>query len=247
MSDIVKTNANLPDKIEDLAKFVLFNREKIVAVRAEIRAIDKLHLAQELREQKREEATMLSEVLLDAEVRIGELFKEMPKAIKGNQYTGKMVSNSDVTNQMTKEERINNLGFSKMQASRLETLADNKDIVEFVKAEARENGDFPTRARVFKLINYEKNQEDEDDEYERFIADGAEAYRGLTRIINLIYKYDMSEYRMDALRENFEGALRVEDSIEWIEQAKDKLTLLEVELRKTKKHKFNFRRDLYNN
>ena len=239
MSDIVKTNANLPDKIEDLAKFVLFNREKIVAVRAEIRAIDKLKLAQEIREQKREEATMLSEVLLDAEVRIGELFKQIPT------HQGKRTdlehTDSDVGMLKSKKEIILDLGFSEKQGERLETLADNKDIVEFVKAEARENGDFPTRARVFKLVDYERNQEDEDDEYEGFIADGANAYKELIRIVNMVAKYDMSEYRMDALRENFAGALRVEDSIEWIEQAKDKLTLLEVELQKPKKHKFNFK------
>lgn len=77
---IVIQNSNLPDKIEDLAKFVLVGREKLTAVRANIRAIDKLQLAEDVREQKKEEAQMLAEALLDAEVRIGDLLKQIPKA-----------------------------------------------------------------------------------------------------------------------------------------------------------------------
>lgn len=78
--EIIIRNQNLPNTIEELAKFVLVGREKLVSVRAEIRAIDKLELAEEVREQKREEAQMLAEALIDAEVRIGDLLKEIPKA-----------------------------------------------------------------------------------------------------------------------------------------------------------------------
>lgn len=77
---IIIQNQQLPDKIEDLAKFVLVGREKLTSVRAEIRAISKLELAEEVREQKREEAQMLAEALMDAEVRIGDLLKQIPKA-----------------------------------------------------------------------------------------------------------------------------------------------------------------------
>ena len=78
--EIIIRNQNLPNTIEELAIFVLVGREKLVSVRAEIRAIDKLELAEEVREQKREEAQMLAEALIDAEVRIGDLLKEIPKA-----------------------------------------------------------------------------------------------------------------------------------------------------------------------
>lgn len=77
---IVLNNSNLPANIEDLAKFILVGREKLVSVRAAIRAIDKLELAEEVREQKKEEAQMLAEALIDAEVRIGDLLKQIPKA-----------------------------------------------------------------------------------------------------------------------------------------------------------------------
>lgn len=39
MNEIVTNTANLPANIEDLSKFVLVGREKLTAVRAEIRAI----------------------------------------------------------------------------------------------------------------------------------------------------------------------------------------------------------------
>ena len=51
-----------------------------------------------------------------------------------------------------KEEILHDLGFSKMQTNRLETLADNPNFVEYFKTEARENGEFPTRARILKLV-----------------------------------------------------------------------------------------------
>ena len=82
--DLVKYQNNLPTTIEDLSKFVLVGREKLTAVRAEIKAIDKMNLAKEVREQKKEECLMLSEALLDAEVRIGDLMKEIPKQPKIN-------------------------------------------------------------------------------------------------------------------------------------------------------------------
>ena len=79
MNEIIVQTKQIPDNLPDLAAFVLVGREKLTAVRAEIRAIDKLQLAEDVRQQKRDEAFMLSEALLDAEKRIGELTKKIPK------------------------------------------------------------------------------------------------------------------------------------------------------------------------
>ena len=155
--ELIIQNNQLPNNIEDLAKFVLVGREKLVSVRASIRAIDKLELAEEVREQKREEAQMLAEALIDAEVRIGDLLKKLPKA--KNQYAG--VSGEPSTSKYKKAEE---LGFNKNQVKRFETLSNNKDIVEQVKAEARENEDIPTRTRVLQLVK-EKTKEEKDREY----------------------------------------------------------------------------------
>ena len=161
---IIIQKQNLPNTIEDLAKFVLVGREKLVSVRAEIRAINKLELAEEVREQKREEAQMLAEALIDAEVRIGDLLKEIPKdnSFKGNQYKEVKSQQCEKTIE-TKQEVITRLGFNKDQASRFETMASNKDIVEQVKAEARENEDIPTRTRVLQLVKERTKEEKEND------------------------------------------------------------------------------------
>lgn len=162
MKDLTIKQNNLPDTLEDLSNFVLVGREKLTAVRAEIRAIDKLQLAEDVREQKKEEAQMLAEALLDAEVRIGDLLKQIPKnnTFKGNQY--KEVNSHQCEKskkQETKQEVIQRLGFNKDQASRFETLSSNKDVVEQVKSEARENEDIPTRSRVLQIVKEKSEQE----------------------------------------------------------------------------------------
>lgn len=157
---IVIQNQNLPNNIEDLAKFVLVGREKLTSVRASIRAIDKLQLAEDVRAQKKEEAQMLAEALLDAEVRIGDLLKKIPKNtnFKGNQYKEVNSHQCEKTTE-TKQEVIARLGFNKDQANRFETLSSNKDVVEQVKAEARENEDIPTRSRVLQLVKQKSKEE----------------------------------------------------------------------------------------
>ena len=177
MPDITAYQENLPDNLKDLSAFVLVGREKLTAVRAEIRAIEKLELAEEVRQQKREEARMLGEALLDAEVRIGELTKRIPTKI--GQRTDLQLSNTAVTKSeeqplnsgvkrlenteillpQTKEEILADMGFGKMQVSRYETLADNKDLVEQVKAEAKETGEIPTRSKVLDLVKARKQRQ----------------------------------------------------------------------------------------
>jgi N6-adenosine-specific RNA methylase IME4 len=147
----------LPDRLEDLANFVLVGRDKLAMVRAGIRALDKLDVAEGVRKQKREEAQMLAEALLDAEVRIGEILAGMPKAKPGPEK----ISNSTVTYpKQTKEDAAKQLGFDKMQVSRFQTLAQNKDLVEQIKEEAREADDLPTRTAVLQAVKVREREKD---------------------------------------------------------------------------------------
>ena len=187
---IMIQNQQLPDKIEDLAKFVLVGREKLTSVRAEIRAISKLELAEEVREQKREEAQMLAEALMDAEVKIGDLLKKIPKnnTFKGNQYK-EVNSQQCEKGSQSKQEVIRKLGFNKDQANRFETMASNKDIVEQVKAEARENEDIPTRTRVLQLVKEKtKEERDSEDLQKQFNGERDKAHRAYCRINDAVYK-----------------------------------------------------------
>ena len=148
MNDLIVTSKNLPANVEDLSKFVLVGREKLVAVRAEIRAIEKVGLAEEVRQQKLQEAQDISEAVLDAEVRIGELMATVPKA--KNQYQSAV----DNGVHSTKAEVIEKSGFTVKQVQRFETLAKNKDIVEQAKAEARENDDAGAKQRQARKEHY---------------------------------------------------------------------------------------------
>lgn len=151
---LIGRNEQLPDNMEDLSKFVLVGREKISAVRAEIRAIDKLGLAEGVRRQKLAEAQMISEAVLDAEVKIGLLTAQLSKATqaKGNQHTGKWKSDTAAGNPKTKSERIKELGLSVKQVERFEKLARHPEIIRQVKAAARECDEIVSRASDRKSV-----------------------------------------------------------------------------------------------
>ena len=156
MSEIINVNHALPTNIEDLSKFVLVGREKLVAVRAEIRAIEKVGLAQEVRTQKLAEAQDIAEAVLDAEVRIGELMSKVPK----NQV-GRPSKNIDnvVDNLPTKAEVIKKAGLEQKQVERFQVLAEHPEIVEQAKAEARESQEVVTRSDVLNKIKKEQRKE----------------------------------------------------------------------------------------
>lgn len=126
-----------------MTNFVLIGREKLNAVRAAIRIIDKLDMATSVREQKKEEATILAGALLDAEARIGEILSARP--ITDRSHRGG-------TSKPLPE------GITRNQSSQFQLLAENKEIIEKVKAEAEENDDLPTRTEVLRQIKEcEKN------------------------------------------------------------------------------------------
>ncbi len=151
----IRPDYELPANIDDLSRFVLVGREKLVAVRAEIRAIDKVGLAKGVREQKLHEAQLISEAVLDAEVRIGQLMRDVPKADNGgaNQYRAK---DPAVGKKQSKRQVIEESGFSKTQVQRFEELASHPEIVEQAKAEARENDDIVSRSLVLNMIKNQK-------------------------------------------------------------------------------------------
>ena len=166
MNDITITSRNLPTNINDLAKFALIGREKLVAVRAEIRAIEKVGLAQEVREQKLHEAQEINDAVLDAEMRIGELMAKVPKATKGtgaNQYAKPEGAKNDTAVDFSKSKAdiIKDAGFTPKQVQRFQTMAAHPEIVEQVKAEARENDDIASRADILKRIKAEKKRQEQ--------------------------------------------------------------------------------------
>lgn len=157
MTDLTKTNSNLPSAIEDLAKFVLIGRDRMTAVRAEISAISRLGLAQEVRQQKLAEAQQVSEVVLDAEVKLGQLIAAMPKSVGGRPSSETM--DNGVDSFRTKKSALETIGFSQKQGERLETLAKHPEVVAQAKAEAREADDIVSRSFVLEKIKAKERED----------------------------------------------------------------------------------------
>ena len=148
--ELTVVSSQVPAKIEELVQFVKIGREKLTAVRAEIRAFEKLGLEDERRKKALEEAQTLSEQLLDAEVSLGEIMATLPEA-QGKRTDIETPEDSDV--QKSKKEILKEAGFSVKTAQRYEMLAAHPDVVAQMKAEAREKGVVVSRTSVLRAIN----------------------------------------------------------------------------------------------
>ena len=150
MGTIEQHKKQLPNHIFDLSRFVVVGREKLTAVRAEIRAINKIGIANEVREQKLAEAQMLGEAVLDAEIRIGELMSGVIGA--QGRRTDLELDDTGVHKSTLKRDIIKDAGLTPKQCQRFEKMAAHPDIVQQVKDESRASGTIVTRAAVLQAI-----------------------------------------------------------------------------------------------
>lgn len=156
MNDLATQAKQLPDNLADLAKFALIGREKLVAVRAEIRAIDKVGLAREVHDQKLEEAQEISEAVLDAEMRMGELLKNMEKAKPSGANQYKEASRRD---EASKPKTLKEMGISYDQSSQYQLMANDPETVKRVQEQAREKGEIASRSDVVREIVRKKKKD----------------------------------------------------------------------------------------
>lgn len=155
----------LPDTIEDLAKFVLVNEEKSQALRAQIRAIKKVNLAKEVYEQKLAEAQEVGDLTVEAGQRMGELLLQIPK--QSGARTDLQTSSIMVEEVKTKSQITAEIGFTKDQVSEYQQMAQNPQAVETAKQKARDNQDIVSRSQVMKEIAEEKKRAKELEEENR--------------------------------------------------------------------------------
>lgn len=199
-------------------------------MKAEIRAITKCELAREVYDQKMDEQRMLSELILDASVKIGEFTKAIPKTQGKRQDLELRDSGvAKLKQQETKEQKINDLGFSKKQVERFEILANNKDVVEQVKAEARENDDIPTRSRVIDLVKQRKidNKKAVDQ-----IDKDEECYKNYLEVVYAVNTYPVTEDTINSIVRSMQGCLKIDDEIANLNIAISKLTQIKTLLQK---------------
>ena len=85
------------------------------------------------------------EAVLDAEVRIGELMRNVPK--QSGQRTD-IEPRPSGGSKLTKHQVIKDAGFTQKQAERFQQLASHPEAVAEAKAEARENDDIVSRSEA---------------------------------------------------------------------------------------------------
>lgn len=119
------------------------SRKKAIIILAAL----KKRIAREVRDQKLREGQEIGEVVLDAEARMGELLREIPKAKGGQPFHEHPTIDTAVQSRpQTKSEAIAEIGISQKQAERFQTLAAHPEAVAQAKAEAREKGEIVTRS-----------------------------------------------------------------------------------------------------
>ena len=150
MNEVITTSEQLPSTISELTKFALVGRDKLKAVKAEIHAIDKLQLAQEVKEQKLREAQEISEVVTDAECRIGELLEKIPK--QSGMRTDLKPIPSNGNKLKTKAEVLKESSIPKTQAYHFQMMARHPESVARAKERAREKGEVLSRSAVLDQI-----------------------------------------------------------------------------------------------
>lgn len=156
MNEITIAQNNLPTTFEDVAAFAVVAQEKLKSVNAEISAIKRLGLAQDVLKQKIAEAQEIAEIKTRAEIRLGELTAAMPKSTGGRPEKN---SSPAETSFETKQEALDRVGIRKQAASEYERMAAHPEIVNRVLAEKHENGDVVSRAEIIREIKAEQKRE----------------------------------------------------------------------------------------
>lgn len=155
-TELIIQSQNLPAEVDDLSRFVLIGRDRLAAVRAAIRAIDKVGVAADVYQQKLKEGQDIGEAVIDAEVRLGQLRNTVERREYHGGRMGAPHGEAIKTPLASFDEQAH---LSRRVAPQIETLAEHTDIVERVKAEAREKGEIVTRQAVLQAIKDEKRSQ----------------------------------------------------------------------------------------
>lgn len=157
-----------------LTKYILVNAQKINAIRSEMNAMKVADVQNWRRKQRLGECRLLANDIRDAEALLGDFLKTLPKK------QGIRTSSDRWEDVPTKENAIKELGIKKHLAYSFETLADNKDIIEQVKADAEADDDLPTRTEVLRRVKEaEKDKRiKEEDSFRKCKVSGIDIRKG---------------------------------------------------------------------
>jgi hypothetical protein len=157
MNEIITSGQTmLPETIEDLTQFVLIGKAKLQAYMLKLQTVNKLSVAQEIRDQTLKEAQEVSNAVIAAEQRIGELLLAIPKQSGGvNQYNKEEKTERAVK---TKAETIAEQGYERHEAQDYQQMAKHPEVVKKVIQDAMDNGEIVTKASVMREIKFYKDR-----------------------------------------------------------------------------------------
>ena len=155
MQELININkAQLPTTVDELEKYIAIGKEQQKARQAQIRAYDKIEAAETTKKAVLENAQNEADTLLDAEIKLGELLS--PLADPTASRAGRRQLPECITHK---------------ESHYLQAIANNQDVVEQVKAKARESNTLATDKDVLKEIknisNKEKQKKREQDKAEQ--------------------------------------------------------------------------------
>jgi DNA repair exonuclease SbcCD ATPase subunit len=220
MNELSTVQMQLPDTIEDLTQFVLVGKAKLQAYMLKLQTVNKLSVAQEIRDQTLKEAQDISNALIAAEQRIGELLLAIPKAT-GNQYTS--ASSPLGEKAKTKSETAAEMGYSRKNVDEFQQMAKHPEVVQRVIEDALANGEVVTKSQVLKEIKAAKEQaKQEIDSDNRKMQEKLEAQELRVMQLESIKVKDEDEIR--AVKQ------KAKDRAEKLEKEKSKRAKLENEI-----------------
>jgi hypothetical protein len=224
VNDLAIYDSQLPANIDVLSRFVLIGTEKLKAIKAEIRAINKADLARDVYDQKLKEQEILSGLILDASTKLGEFTVTIPKATAGRKEINLLPQGNKFK---TKEQTANELGFSRKQVHQFETLAKNKDLVEQEKAQAAEEGRPASRAKVLELAKQrQKHQEEQatkEADYNNYLEHCHKLAKFYNRVLFDASMLETDEKQLNAWMELVPEVDRIEEYIGLIDETIPKL------------------------
>jgi len=152
MHDLIKSTEHLPTTFEDLQKFILIGKEALKAQKAKIRAIEKAEMAAAAMEAALQDTQDIADILLDAEVKLGEMLEKIEKQGKTKEYGS---SGGTIPTLPS--------GVTKKQSHEAQEIARHPEAVEEAKREAREEGRVATSRDVLGKIRGRKPPKPKED------------------------------------------------------------------------------------
>jgi len=176
---LIKQNNLLPATIDKLVPLSFIGQAAVSYYRSKIKLMDQLNMTEAQRKATLRDGQEAGEMLLDIELRIGELAEKEEKAItkppKGTPRGGGALPSGVPP----KHERI---GIPVKRMHEVQQMAKHPEIVERIKAKARETEDIPTRTAVVSEIRYENEKK------RRKVAEGKkEEIKAVVAIDQVLY------------------------------------------------------------